>query len=171
MGAVVQLWERLLSVLLAVPFSIIIGLMICFRLGSDWRIKPLRDIYERLYEKIKTKQSLRLTNYWFQQILLKIGTGNRLHLSRKVKAQLADLETSNIQTYLNKRVFTLLLVKCYLNSLTRLLAIIASPIEIMSPARKPNQPVDLFANRFRKNPVLNQKAMLEMVPLSLSKES
>lgn len=58
-----------------------------------------------------------------------------------------------------------------MNSLTRLLVIIANPMEIMSPARKPNQRVDSFANMFRKKLVLNQKATLEMVPLFLSKES
>jgi len=49
------IWETLLSVLLAASLSLIIGLITCFLLGSDWRIKPLRDMYERLYKKNKTE--------------------------------------------------------------------------------------------------------------------
>jgi len=47
--------EILFSVLLAASLSLIIGLIACFLLGSDWRTKPLRDMYERLYEKIRRK--------------------------------------------------------------------------------------------------------------------
>ena len=47
--------ETLLLVLLAASLSFIIGLMACFLLASDWRTKPLRDMYERLYEKMRRK--------------------------------------------------------------------------------------------------------------------
>jgi len=47
--------ETLLSVLLAASLSFIIDLMACFLLASDWRIKPLRDVYERLYEEMRRK--------------------------------------------------------------------------------------------------------------------
>lgn len=43
--------ETLLSVLLAACLSLIVGLIACFLLSADWRIKPLRDMYERLYKK------------------------------------------------------------------------------------------------------------------------
>jgi len=49
------IWETLVSVLLAASFSFIIGLMASFLLASDWRIKPLQDMYERLDEKIRGK--------------------------------------------------------------------------------------------------------------------
>lgn len=48
-------WEILFSVLLAASLSLIVGLIACFLLAADWRIKPLQDMYERLYKKIRRK--------------------------------------------------------------------------------------------------------------------
>jgi len=52
-----------------------------------------------------------------------------------------------------------------------LLVIIISPTEIMSPARKPNQPMVLLANMYRKKPALNQKVMPERVSAFLFNDS
>ena len=45
------------------------------------------------------------------------------------------------------------------------------PIEIITPARNANQPIDWFASKLRKYPALSQNAMRESVLAFLSKRS
>jgi len=45
--------ELVLLVFLGVSFAFGVGVIACYLLSSDWRIKPMLDLYRRLYEKVQ----------------------------------------------------------------------------------------------------------------------
>ncbi len=44
--------ELMLLVFLGVSFAFGVSVLACYVLSSDWRIKPMLDLYRRLYEKV-----------------------------------------------------------------------------------------------------------------------